>query len=61
MRANAALAAEVLGPRLPPGTPLRITVDDGWELDALNIFADNLERRLAGQPLLNVVDPVRGY
>jgi phosphoglycerate dehydrogenase-like enzyme len=42
-------------------TPHSSAVYDGWELDALDIFADNLERRLAGQPLANVVDPVRGY
>jgi len=42
-------------------TPHSSAVYDGWELDALDIFADNLERRLAGQPLVNVVDPVRGY
>ncbi|MBI2892231.1 MAG: alpha-galactosidase [Deltaproteobacteria bacterium] len=29
---NALLAREVLGPRLPQGTPLRIVVDDGWEV-----------------------------
>lgn len=32
VRANAALAREVLGPRVPEGTPLRIVVDDGWQL-----------------------------
>lgn len=31
VRANAALAAEVLELILPPGAPLRITVDDGWQ------------------------------
>ncbi|MDY0000395.1 MAG: alpha-galactosidase [Polyangia bacterium] len=31
VRANAALAAEILGPLVPAGTPLRITVDDGWQ------------------------------
>jgi phosphoglycerate dehydrogenase-like enzyme len=25
------------------------------------IFSDNLRRYLSGQPLANVVDPVRGY
>ncbi|MBI4955435.1 MAG: alpha-galactosidase [Myxococcales bacterium] len=31
VRANAALARALLEPRLAPGTPLRIVVDDGWE------------------------------
>jgi len=34
---------------------------DGWEEKALTLFAENLARWRAGQPLENVVDPVRGY
>jgi alpha-galactosidase len=32
IRENAALAREILAPRLPPGAPLRIVVDDGWQV-----------------------------
>lgn len=32
-----------------------------WESRFAAFFADNLERWLAGEPLLNVVDPARGY
>ncbi|MFH2007886.1 MAG: alpha-galactosidase [bacterium] len=32
VRANAALAAEWLGPYAPEGQPLRIVVDDGWQV-----------------------------
>ena len=42
-------------------TPHSSSVFDGWELDAVDIFADNLERHRSGQPLVNVVDPARGY
>jgi len=42
-------------------TPHSSGVFPGWDLAALEIFADNLKRRLAGQPLFNVVDPARGY
>ncbi|MEB2310392.1 MAG: alpha-galactosidase [Sorangiineae bacterium] len=31
VRVNAALARQVLAPRLPPGTRLRVVIDDGWE------------------------------
>jgi len=31
VRENAALAREILAPRVPEGTPLRIVVDDGWQ------------------------------
>ncbi len=36
-------------------------VYEGWEARSVEMFADNLERWRAGAPLLNVVDPVRGY
>lgn len=32
VRANAALVREILQPLLPAGTPLRIVVDDGWQV-----------------------------
>jgi phosphoglycerate dehydrogenase-like enzyme len=42
-------------------TPHSSAVYEGWEFDALDIFADNVARVHAGEPLVNVVDPVRGY
>ncbi len=42
-------------------TPHCSSVYDGWERRAAEMFCDNLERRLAGRPLSNVVDPTRGY
>jgi phosphoglycerate dehydrogenase-like enzyme len=42
-------------------TPHCSSVYDGWEKKALRMFADNLSRFLRGEPLENVVDPVRGY
>jgi phosphoglycerate dehydrogenase-like enzyme len=42
-------------------TPHCSSVYEGWELAAVNMFCENLERRLAGSPLENVVDPARGY
>lgn len=42
-------------------TPHSSGVFPGWDMAALEIFADNLERRLRGEPLFNVVDPLRGY
>ncbi|MEM7188262.1 MAG: D-2-hydroxyacid dehydrogenase [Pseudomonadota bacterium] len=36
-------------------------VYDGWERRSVEMFADNLERWLEGQPLSNVVDPEKGY
>lgn len=42
-------------------TPHCSSVYDGWERRAAEMFCDNLERRLAGRPLSNVVDPARGY
>jgi phosphoglycerate dehydrogenase-like enzyme len=42
-------------------TPHCSSVYAGWELSAADMFCDNLERRLAGEPLENVVDPARGY
>jgi phosphoglycerate dehydrogenase-like enzyme len=42
-------------------TPHSSAVYAGWELDALDIFADNVARLRSGEPLMNVADPVRGY
>ena len=42
-------------------TPHSSGVFPGWDVRGLEIFAANVKRRLAGQPLENVVDPVRGY
>ncbi|MBI1218161.1 MAG: D-2-hydroxyacid dehydrogenase [Rhodobacteraceae bacterium] len=57
---------------LPPGNPLWAHQDvlitphcssvyPGWEEASLRIFAANLGRYRRGEPLENVVDPVRGY
>ena len=37
------------------------TAREGYNEALLELFCDNLERYLAGEPLLNVVDPDRGY
>lgn len=42
-------------------TPHCSSVYTGWELSTADMFCDNLARRLAGEPLENVVDPARGY
>jgi len=42
-------------------TPHSTAVFVGWEMRAIEHFADNLRAHLAGKPLFNVVDPVRGY
>ena len=42
-------------------TPHCSSVYDGWERRSTEMFCDNAERWLAGAPLENVVDPVRGY
>ncbi|MFN3642510.1 MAG: NAD(P)-dependent oxidoreductase [Gemmobacter sp.] len=41
--------------------PHASSVYDAWEGEAVAFFADNLERFIAGEPLVNVVDPARGY
>lgn len=57
---------------LPPGhrlwafenvivTPHCSSVYDGWETKSARMFAENLMRYRAGEPLHNVVDPRRGY
>ena len=42
-------------------TPHCSAVFDGWELKSLGMFCDNIARWQTGQPLVNVVDPKRGY
>jgi phosphoglycerate dehydrogenase-like enzyme len=42
-------------------TPHSCATFEGWEMRALEHFAENLKRHLAGEPLFNIVDPVRGY
>ncbi len=42
-------------------TPHVASLFAGWERKAAEVFADNLARRLAAEPLLNVIDPSRGY
>lgn len=44
----------LLTPHISGGTEI-------YNQRAVAIFADNLRRYLAGEPLLNVVDPARGY
>jgi phosphoglycerate dehydrogenase-like enzyme len=42
-------------------TPHTSSEYEGWVARAAEMFADNLERWLAGQPLLNRVYSERGY
>jgi len=42
-------------------TPHASGLFEGWERAAALLFAENLERFLAGRPLERVVDPRRGY
>ena len=42
-------------------TPHCSSVYEGWERRSIEMFGDNLARRLAGEPLENIVDPARGY
>ncbi|MBC6440355.1 MAG: D-2-hydroxyacid dehydrogenase [Rhodospirillales bacterium] len=42
-------------------TPHSCATFEGWELRSIELFADNLKRYMAGEPVFNVVDPVRGY
>jgi phosphoglycerate dehydrogenase-like enzyme len=42
-------------------TPHCSSVYDGWEQRSIEMFCDNVERRLRGEALNNIVDPVRGY
>ena len=42
-------------------TPHCSSIYRGWERKAAEKFCDNLQRWCDGQPLVNVVDPARGY
>jgi phosphoglycerate dehydrogenase-like enzyme len=42
-------------------TPHCSSVYESWERRSMEMFCDNLDRWLKGQPLENVVDPARGY
>jgi len=42
-------------------SPHASAVFDGWEEASFELFLDNLERYMDGAPLINVVDPDRGY
>ena len=42
-------------------TPHCSSVYGGWALKSVALFCDNLSRWKAGKPLMNVVDPHRGY
>ena len=37
------------------------SVHEGWEEASFDLFLENLARFVDGEPLMNVVDPVRGY
>lgn len=37
------------------------SVYEGWELNSIRMFCDNMERWRQGEPLVNIVDPRRGY
>lgn len=42
-------------------TPHCSSVYDGWDVESIRMFAENLARYRRGEPLANIVDPVRGY
>jgi phosphoglycerate dehydrogenase-like enzyme len=42
-------------------TPHCSSVYAGWDVKSVEMFAENLTRYRRGEPLENVVDPVRGY
>lgn len=42
-------------------TPHCSAVYQGWDVNSARMFAENLARYRKGEPLANVVDPVRGY
>ncbi|WP_299286214.1 D-2-hydroxyacid dehydrogenase [uncultured Tateyamaria sp.] len=42
-------------------SPHCASVHDGWEDVSFDLFLDNLARWSAGEALVNVVDPIRGY
>lgn len=42
-------------------TPHTASLFDGWEVAAAEIFCDNLDRLARGEPMLNRIDPTKGY
>lgn len=42
-------------------TPHCSAVYEGWDVNSARMFAENLARYRRGEPLANVIDPVRGY
>ena len=42
-------------------TPHCSSVFDGWEMSSVRMFVKNISRYRLGKPLLNIVDPKRGY
>jgi phosphoglycerate dehydrogenase-like enzyme len=42
-------------------TPHRAAVYKGWDIKAVDMFVQNLTRYRNGDPLHNIVDPLRGY
>jgi phosphoglycerate dehydrogenase-like enzyme len=42
-------------------TPHCSSVYDGWDVKSAEMFAKNLVRYRRGEPLVNIVDPMRGY
>ena len=42
-------------------TPHCSSVYQGWDVNSARMFAENLARYRKGEPLANVVDPMRGY
>lgn len=42
-------------------TPHCSAVYHGWDVNSARMFAENLARYRMGEPLANVVDPIRGY
>lgn len=42
-------------------TPHCSSVYDGWDVKSVAMFSANLDRYRRGEPLENIVDPVRGY
>jgi len=42
-------------------TPHCSSVYEGWALKSVEMFSDNMTRYLKGEPLSNIVNPVRGY
>lgn len=42
-------------------SPHASSVFDGWEDASFDLFLKNLDHWIAGEPLFNVVDPMRGY